>query len=144
MMAPRRTKDANNNEAKHRGRGQFQNCPRPRCFAPLFRLSGFDNRRMAFSVSTFGTNSKFWNNRPLSAASEDTGKLRSVACGPLRPATAQTDTRAALSLLPTYLFSTDLEANRGWVITQFAWRWSIEVLFKASKQILDIEAPQHW
>jgi hypothetical protein len=43
-----------------------------------------------------------------------------------------------------YLFTTDLEASVGWVITQFAWRWSIEVLFKASKQILDIEAPQHW
>lgn len=43
-----------------------------------------------------------------------------------------------------YLFTTDLEASLGWVITQFAWRWSIEVLFKASKQILDIEAPQHW
>lgn len=43
-----------------------------------------------------------------------------------------------------YLFTTDLEASVGWVITQFAWRWSIEVLFKSSKQILQIEAPQHW
>ena len=43
-----------------------------------------------------------------------------------------------------YLFTTDLHARLEWVITQFAWRWSIEVLFRASKQVLDIEAPQHW
>src|SRR5262245_41101082 len=43
-----------------------------------------------------------------------------------------------------YLFSTDLSAGDAWVITQFAWRWSIEVLFRGSKQVLDIEAPQHW
>lgn len=43
-----------------------------------------------------------------------------------------------------YLFTTDLEASVSWVITQFAWRWSIEVLFRASKQVMDIEAPQHW
>jgi hypothetical protein len=42
-----------------------------------------------------------------------------------------------------YLFTTDLRASLGWVITQFAWRWAIEVLFRASKQVLDIEAPQH-
>jgi hypothetical protein len=43
-----------------------------------------------------------------------------------------------------YLFSTDLRASLSWVITQFAWRWAIEVLFRASKQEMDIEAPQHW
>jgi hypothetical protein len=43
-----------------------------------------------------------------------------------------------------YLFTTDRQASMGWVITQFAWRWAIEVLFRASKQVLDIEAPQHW
>jgi hypothetical protein len=43
-----------------------------------------------------------------------------------------------------YLFTTDLGASLEVVITQFAWRWSIEVLFRASKQVLDIEAPQHW
>jgi DDE superfamily endonuclease len=43
-----------------------------------------------------------------------------------------------------YLFTTDLEASRSWVITQFAWRWAIEVMFRASKQVLDIEAPQQW
>ena len=43
-----------------------------------------------------------------------------------------------------YLFTTDLEASVAWVITQFAWRWAIEVLFRASKQVMDIEAPQHY
>jgi len=43
-----------------------------------------------------------------------------------------------------YLFTTDLTASPLWVITQFAWRWSIEVLFRASKQVMDVEAPQHW
>jgi hypothetical protein len=43
-----------------------------------------------------------------------------------------------------YLFTTDLSASDAWVITQFAWRWSIEVLFRASKQVLDLEAPQHF
>jgi hypothetical protein len=43
-----------------------------------------------------------------------------------------------------YLFTTDLNASLNWVITQFAWRWAIEVMFRASKQVLDIEAPQHW
>src|SRR5260370_33387795 len=43
-----------------------------------------------------------------------------------------------------YLFTTDLQASLTWVITQFAWRWSIEVLFRASKQVLDVEAPQHF
>jgi hypothetical protein len=43
-----------------------------------------------------------------------------------------------------YLFTTELDASLNWVITQFAWRWSIEVLFRASKQVMDIEAAQHW
>jgi hypothetical protein len=43
-----------------------------------------------------------------------------------------------------YLFTTDLKASLAWVISQFAWRWSIEVLFRSSKQVLDIEAPGHW
>jgi hypothetical protein len=47
-------------------------------------------------------------------------------------------------LQDTYLFTTDLQARLSWVITQFAWRWAIEVLFRASKQVLDIEAPQHY
>jgi DDE superfamily endonuclease len=47
-------------------------------------------------------------------------------------------------LWDAYLFTTDLKAPLGEVITQFAWRWSIEVLFRASKQVLEIEAPQQW
>jgi hypothetical protein len=43
-----------------------------------------------------------------------------------------------------YLFTTDRQASLSWVITQFAWRWAIEVLFRASKQVLDLESPQHW
>jgi DDE superfamily endonuclease len=43
-----------------------------------------------------------------------------------------------------YLFTTDVQACVSWIIIQFAWRWSIEVLFRASKQVMDIEAPQHW
>jgi Transposase DDE domain len=42
-----------------------------------------------------------------------------------------------------YLFTTDLQAKPSWVVTKFAWRWAIEVLFRSSKQVLDIEAPQH-
>lgn len=47
-------------------------------------------------------------------------------------------------LWDAYLFTTDLRAPLPEVITQFAWRWSIEVLFRASKQVLEIEAPQQW
>jgi DDE superfamily endonuclease len=47
-------------------------------------------------------------------------------------------------LRDAYLFTTDLGARPEWVISQFAWRWSVEVLFRASKQVLDIEAPQHY
>jgi hypothetical protein len=43
-----------------------------------------------------------------------------------------------------YLFSTDLEASLVWVIEQFSWRWSIEVLFRASKQVMQVEAPHHF
>jgi hypothetical protein len=43
-----------------------------------------------------------------------------------------------------YLVTTDLQASSAWVIETFAQRWSIEVLFRASKQVMAIEAPQHW
>jgi hypothetical protein len=43
-----------------------------------------------------------------------------------------------------YLFTTDLTADLAWVISTFARRWSIEVAFKSSKQVMDIQAPQHW
>jgi hypothetical protein len=47
-------------------------------------------------------------------------------------------------LADAYLFTTDLEAPAAWVVTTFAKRWSVEVLFRASKQALDIMAPQQW
>ena len=45
-------------------------------------------------------------------------------------------------LADAYLFTTDLGATAAWVIETFARRWSIEVLFRASKQVLDVEGPQ--
>jgi hypothetical protein len=44
----------------------------------------------------------------------------------------------------TYLFTTNLTAGVAWVIATYASRWSIEVSFKSSKQVMGIEAPQHW
>jgi hypothetical protein len=43
-----------------------------------------------------------------------------------------------------YLFTTELGASLSRVVTTFARRWSIEVAFKASKQVLEIEGPRHW
>lgn len=43
-----------------------------------------------------------------------------------------------------YLFTTGLAAELAWVISTFARRWSIEVAFKASKQVMKIQSPQHW
>jgi hypothetical protein len=43
-----------------------------------------------------------------------------------------------------YLFTTDVTAKVEWILVQFAWRWAIEVLFRSSKQVMDIEAPHHW
>jgi hypothetical protein len=43
-----------------------------------------------------------------------------------------------------YLFTTAVDANLRWVISTFARRWAIEVAFKASKQVMKIQAPQHW
>jgi hypothetical protein len=43
-----------------------------------------------------------------------------------------------------YLFTTDLGASLVWVIEQFSFRWSIEVLFRASKQVMQIEVPEHY
>jgi hypothetical protein len=43
-----------------------------------------------------------------------------------------------------YLFTTDVNADLSWVISTFSRRWSIEVAFKASKQVMKIQAPQHW
>jgi hypothetical protein len=43
-----------------------------------------------------------------------------------------------------YLFTTDVDAELSWVIATYARRWSIEVAFKASKQVMKIQSPQHW
>ena len=43
-----------------------------------------------------------------------------------------------------YLFTTDVNADLAWVIEAFSRRWSIEVVFKSSKQTMKIQAPQHW
>jgi len=43
-----------------------------------------------------------------------------------------------------YLFTTDVDAELSWVIATFSRRWSIEVAFKSSKQVMKIQAPQHW
>lgn len=47
-------------------------------------------------------------------------------------------------LRDTYLFTTEMTAALDWVIATYAKRWSIEVAFKNSKQVLTIEGPQHW
>jgi hypothetical protein len=47
-------------------------------------------------------------------------------------------------LKDAYWFTTDLSATPAWVIETFSRRWSIEVAFKASKQVMRIESPQHW
>jgi hypothetical protein len=43
-----------------------------------------------------------------------------------------------------YLVSTNLELNMAGIIRNFSLRWAIEVMFKASKQVMDIEDPQHF
>ena len=43
-----------------------------------------------------------------------------------------------------YLFTTDVNADLGWIIEAFSRRWSIEVAFKSSKQAMKIQSPQHW
>jgi hypothetical protein len=47
-------------------------------------------------------------------------------------------------LKDAYWFTTDVSADPAWVIETFSRRWSIEVAFKASKQLMHIESPQHW
>jgi DDE superfamily endonuclease len=48
------------------------------------------------------------------------------------------------TLQDSYLFTTSLAATAVAVIEGYARRWSIEALFRSSKQELDIEGPQHW
>ncbi len=62
----------------------------------------------------------------------------------LRPVQVVVVRDRAAKLDDVYLFTTDRSAAARWVIVQFAWRWAIEVLFRASKQVLEVEAPQQW
>ena len=48
------------------------------------------------------------------------------------------------TMADAYLFTTNVDASLVAVVETFAKRWSIEVLFRASKQVMDIEAPHHW
>jgi hypothetical protein len=42
------------------------------------------------------------------------------------------------------LYTTDLDAEASWVVETYALRNTIESLFKSSKQVMEIEKPQHW
>jgi len=42
-----------------------------------------------------------------------------------------------------YLYTTDLEATAAWVVETYARRTAIEATFKSSKQVLEIQKPQH-
>lgn len=43
-----------------------------------------------------------------------------------------------------YLYTTDLQAAPAWVVETYARRTSIEAAFKDSKQVMEIQKPQHW
>jgi hypothetical protein len=43
-----------------------------------------------------------------------------------------------------YLMATNLQQSVADIIRDFSWRWAIEVLFRASKQVMDIQGPQHY
>jgi hypothetical protein len=43
-----------------------------------------------------------------------------------------------------YLYTTDLTARPTWVVETYARRNAIESLFKSSKQVMEIQKPQHW
>lgn len=42
------------------------------------------------------------------------------------------------------LYTTDLTATPEWVVETYARRNSIEATFKSSKQVMEIQSPQHW
>jgi len=62
----------------------------------------------------------------------------------LRPIRVVVVRDPAGKLEDTHLFTTAVEADVSWVVMTFGWRWSIEMAFKASKQVMEIESPQHW
>lgn len=43
-----------------------------------------------------------------------------------------------------YLYTTRLDAEPAWVVETYARRSSIEAAFKDSKQVMEIQKPQHW
>lgn len=43
-----------------------------------------------------------------------------------------------------YLYTTDLAASAAWVVEMYARRTTIEATFKSSKQVLEIQTPQHF
>lgn len=43
-----------------------------------------------------------------------------------------------------YLYTTRLDADPAWVVSTYACRTSIEAAFKDSKQVMEIQKPQHW
>jgi len=43
-----------------------------------------------------------------------------------------------------YLYTTRLDADPAWVIATYSSRSSIEAAFKDSKQVMEIQKPQHW
>jgi hypothetical protein len=83
----------------------------------------------------------YGESRPLAAVSYEAVWPRVLG---LRPVQIVVVRDPARRMKDCYLFTTDRTASVSWVVTQFAWRWAIEVLFRASKQVLDIEAPMHW
>src|SRR5262249_25825232 len=44
----------------------------------------------------------------------------------------------------TYLMSTDATVSPEEVVTRYSRRWSVEIMVRACKQVMDIEAPQHY
>ena len=64
-----------------------------------------------------------------------------VASTAKRVATASGNNWVVMGLA---MFTTDLGASLSWVVATFARRWSLEVVFKASKQVIGIAGPQHW
>jgi hypothetical protein len=43
-----------------------------------------------------------------------------------------------------YLYTTRLDADPAWVVETYACRTSLEATFKDSKQVMEIQKPQHW
>jgi hypothetical protein len=89
----------------------------------------------AVAVTIYGTR------RTLQAVSYQVVWPRVLALRPIRIVVVR-DPEGRMD--DVYLFSTDVGASPEWVISQFSWRWSIEVLFRGSKQVLQIEAPGHY